>query len=284
MTRLTMATRTVNSHLLAVAVLFLGMAMAQGSFLNQFTDRDCRRQPRQPQLGTPDGECNTIATSNTTSVSVGPLGRGCAISVYTDNFCSLDATAVYEGDCTSIGTFWRSFSVDGCLPELTTPRHPALHQHPPPPHQYWHRHRHRHRRTLQPHRRCLRIGPPRQEAPVPPDERAEEEPKKGFFWPFGHRRRGTYPDFPPPPAELADAPSRHGAPQLAELAGAEYRELGIASPAEEVKFSFASPVYEAAAAPLPAPTEGSLIDISPMRDSDAVMMSPPGDMERYPEK
>ncbi|KAK6350105.1 hypothetical protein TWF696_006352 [Orbilia brochopaga] len=103
-------------RLLAIFLSLVGTSLAvEESTLNEYTDINCNRSAfKLAQVGTPDGVCQGITTANTTAVSVGSLGHGCAITVYTDRFCSNDATAIYAGDCVSIGAFWLSFSVDGC--------------------------------------------------------------------------------------------------------------------------------------------------------------------------
>ncbi|KAF3902809.1 hypothetical protein AA313_de0205490 [Arthrobotrys entomopaga] len=66
-----------------------------------------------------DGYCQAVKTDNTTSVSIATLAPGCVITIYTDEFCSFNPTRLDPGDCTSIGAFIGSFSVDGCIKGLT---------------------------------------------------------------------------------------------------------------------------------------------------------------------
>ncbi|KAK6351161.1 hypothetical protein TWF718_004331 [Orbilia javanica] len=84
------------------------------SSIYAFTDEDCVQRPRPRQPGTPDGACHKIATANATSLTIAFLGHGCTISAYSDENCSFDPTAIRENQCTSIGAFFLSFSVDGC--------------------------------------------------------------------------------------------------------------------------------------------------------------------------
>ncbi|KAJ6261919.1 hypothetical protein Dda_2718 [Drechslerella dactyloides] len=100
--------------LLSISLLSTPLA-AQESTLNEYIDINCADTAlRSRQVGTPDGVCQPINTRNTTAVAIGSLGHGCTITAYTDQFCSEDATAVFEGNCVSIGAFFASFSVDGC--------------------------------------------------------------------------------------------------------------------------------------------------------------------------
>ncbi|KAK6349369.1 hypothetical protein TWF730_010116 [Orbilia blumenaviensis] len=90
------------------------------STLNAFTDANCIFRPRAAQPGhtnSPDGECQSITTPNTISVSIEDLDPGCAITVYSDLYCTDNALEINIGDCANLnGTLIRSFSVDGCPP------------------------------------------------------------------------------------------------------------------------------------------------------------------------
>ncbi|KAK6521110.1 hypothetical protein TWF506_001342 [Arthrobotrys conoides] len=110
---------------LVFSLLFLvGTTIAQDtsneSSIFAFTDEDCVRRPRPRQPGTPDGACHKIATVNASSLTVAFLGHGCTISAYSDENCTEDPTAIRENQCTSIGAFFLSFSVDNCTPNPPT--------------------------------------------------------------------------------------------------------------------------------------------------------------------
>ncbi|KAF3908543.1 hypothetical protein ABW21_db0207032 [Orbilia brochopaga] len=116
-----MVQKTTVYRLLRLLFLLGTTLAAEESRLNEYTDINCKKSAlKLQQVGTPDGVCQGVTTKNTTAVAVGSVGHGCAITVYTDQFCSDDATEIYEGDCVSIGAFWLSFSVDGCTPNPPT--------------------------------------------------------------------------------------------------------------------------------------------------------------------
>ncbi|KAK6512587.1 hypothetical protein TWF481_001471 [Arthrobotrys musiformis] len=84
------------------------------STLNAFTDANCAFRPRAPQPGHTDGECQSITTPNTISISIESLDEGC-----TDLYCSQKPLAkeINIGDCANLnGRLVRSFSVDECPP------------------------------------------------------------------------------------------------------------------------------------------------------------------------
>ncbi|KAK6503072.1 hypothetical protein TWF481_008108 [Arthrobotrys musiformis] len=116
--------QTLLSYLLFSLLLFttstLGQDTSNESSIYAYTDEDCSVRPRPRQPGTPDGACHKIATANATSLTVALLGHGCTISAYSDENCSEDPTAIRENQCTSIGAFFLSFSVDGCTPNAPT--------------------------------------------------------------------------------------------------------------------------------------------------------------------
>ncbi|KAK6508678.1 hypothetical protein TWF506_010757 [Arthrobotrys conoides] len=100
--------------------IFAFFPTAQGiSTLNAFTDANCVFRPRSPQPGHTDGECQSIVTPNTISVSIESLDPGCAVTIYADLYCSQEPIAkeINIGDCANLnGMLVRSFSVDGCPP------------------------------------------------------------------------------------------------------------------------------------------------------------------------
>ncbi|KAF3150183.1 hypothetical protein TWF594_010066 [Orbilia oligospora] len=89
------------------------------STLNAFTDANCVFRPRSPQPGHTDGECQSITTPNTISVSIDSLDPGCEVTIYADLYCSQEPATkeINVGDCANLnGMLVRSFSVDGCPP------------------------------------------------------------------------------------------------------------------------------------------------------------------------
>jgi len=64
--------------------------------------------------GTPNGVCQQIETPNTHSVSIEDIDLPCTVTVYSDDYCSFNATEVVQGTCVSPGFVMHSFSVDSC--------------------------------------------------------------------------------------------------------------------------------------------------------------------------
>ncbi|KAF3280108.1 hypothetical protein TWF970_002866 [Orbilia oligospora] len=106
--------------LLFLAGTTIGQDTSNESSIFAYTDEDCVQRPRPRQPGTPDGACHKIATANASSLTIAFLGHGCTISAYSDENCTEDPTAIRENQCTSIGAFFLSFSVDNCTPNPPT--------------------------------------------------------------------------------------------------------------------------------------------------------------------
>ncbi|RVD86159.1 uncharacterized protein DFL_004449 [Arthrobotrys flagrans] len=116
-----------ESLILGLTLLVYPPIIQAISTLNAFTDANCVFRPRNPQPGHTDGECQSVTTPNTISVSIESLDPGCAVTIYADLYCSQEPIAkeINIGDCANLnGMLVRSFSVDECPPG--TPDYPDL--------------------------------------------------------------------------------------------------------------------------------------------------------------